>query len=210
MRSAGAMNHIDTVYTKDFFAPNLADERAFTELANVLLETFPEAHSYFDVGCGAAQVLHAIHANGAEVGGIDGSTAALELAHYEVRSCLEKHDLTEPWEGEEEHVWDAVLCVEVAEHLPPSAADVLVETVLRFAHPGSAIIWSAAQPGQGGTDHQNEQPSSYWLERFAAAGWVPNIPETDRLRHGMRAKSTVHQSYAHNFWVLRALDEPTE
>jgi hypothetical protein len=32
------------------------------------------------------------------------------------------------------------------------------------------VVFTAAPPGQGGTGHVNEQPQSYWIDRFRAEG----------------------------------------
>lgn len=64
--------------------------------------------------------------------------------------------------------FDLALCLEVAEHLPPNAADGLV-TYLTQAAP--AVLFSAAVPGQGGSDHLNEQWPSYWVQRFNERGY---------------------------------------
>ena len=57
--------------------------------------------------------------------------------------------------------------MEVAEHLPPVAADDFVG--LRVAA-APLVAFSAAGPGQGGNGHVNEQWPRFWAERFAAHG----------------------------------------
>lgn len=49
--------------------------------------------------------------------------------------------------------FDLVLCLEVAEHLPASAADTLVRSLTGL---GNVIAFSAAIPFQGGANHVNE------------------------------------------------------
>lgn len=60
---------------------------------------------------------------------------------------------------------DLAICIEVAEHLPETAADTLVENVCM--HATGLILFSAAPPGQNGTGHINCQTKSYWVNRFA-------------------------------------------
>jgi hypothetical protein len=64
----------------------------------------------------------------------------------------------------------ADLCVstEVAEHLPAAFADTHVSYLCRTA---DAVLMTAATPGQGGTDHVNEQPHSYWIETYCGHGF---------------------------------------
>jgi hypothetical protein len=59
--------------------------------------------------------------------------------------------------------------MEVAEHLKESRAAGLVEDLTKLA---DVILFSAAIPGQGGTDHVNEQFLSYWTALFAARDYV--------------------------------------
>ena len=63
--------------------------------------------------------------------------------------------------------FDLVVSLEVAEHLPSEAAANFVETLTKH---GSIILFSAAVPGQVGTNHQNEQWPRYWDGLFAVHG----------------------------------------
>lgn len=63
---------------------------------------------------------------------------------------------------------DMVLCLEVAEHLPREAALRLLDRVCSSSR---VVVWSAAVPGQGGHEHINEHPQSYWVERFSERGF---------------------------------------
>lgn len=65
-----------------------------------------------------------------------------------------------------------VLCLEVAEHIPEEHAQAVVESVWRNCLPGGLVVWSAAQPGQGGVGHINCQLPSYWRSRAIAQGFV--------------------------------------
>jgi 2-polyprenyl-3-methyl-5-hydroxy-6-metoxy-1,4-benzoquinol methylase len=64
--------------------------------------------------------------------------------------------------------FDLVISLEVAEHLPKTAADVFVDSVVRH---GDVILFSAAIPFQGGNGHVNEQWPGYWAEKFALRGF---------------------------------------
>lgn|GEM_PF-1093494 len=63
---------------------------------------------------------------------------------------------------------DMSLCMDVAEHLPHEAAGTLVQNLCGHS---DLVLISAAPPDQQGIGHINEQPRSYWIERFAAAGY---------------------------------------
>ncbi len=59
---------------------------------------------------------------------------------------------------------DLVISLEVAEHLTPEAGQRLVD---RLCGLSDLILFSAAIPGQGGTNHINERWQSEWAELFA-------------------------------------------
>ena len=65
--------------------------------------------------------------------------------------------------------YDAVITIEVAEHLAPERADSFVDDLCRHA---DTVVFSAAIPGQGGKGHKNEQWQSYWAEKFEARGFA--------------------------------------
>jgi 2-polyprenyl-3-methyl-5-hydroxy-6-metoxy-1,4-benzoquinol methylase len=65
-----------------------------------------------------------------------------------------------------------VLCLEVAEHIPESQALQVISAVWRNTQPGGHVIWSAAQPGQGGVGHINCQPPEYWWQLAQAQGFT--------------------------------------
>lgn len=98
-------------------------------------------------------------------------TWAVELSEHApvfLLDCVHtlQHDLRQPLDLGRK--FDLVLCVEVAEHLPESAANTLCDTITR--HCGHLAVFTAAPPGQGGTGHVNCQPSYYWYTKLEARG----------------------------------------
>jgi hypothetical protein len=73
-----------------------------------------------------------------------------------------------------------VLCWEVAEHLPATAADTLCDTLAAFT--GKWLLFTAATPGQGGSGHLHERPNSYWRFKLEARGLDFSPEYTERLR----------------------------
>jgi hypothetical protein len=61
-----------------------------------------------------------------------------------------------------------VLSLEVAEHLPPSAGPSFVATLCGL---GDVVLFSAAIPHQGGTNHINEAWPGYWNGLFREQGF---------------------------------------
>ena len=74
---------------------------------------------------------------------------------------------------------DVVVSTEVAEHLNEENADRFVELLTSLAP--TAVV-TAAVPGQGGTDHVNEQPNEYWIEKFEAREFAFDRDLSSRLR----------------------------
>ena len=132
-----------------------------------------------DVGCGTGAWTQAWQQQGWAVQGIDGDYAAPWLARRQID--FRAADLSKPVASEQK--FDAALCLEVAEHLPFSAAQTIVASLCDLSH---RVIFSAAQPGQGGTGHINEQPLSFWRDLFAARGYDCFDPVRPLIRHDAR------------------------
>jgi hypothetical protein len=57
---------------------------------------------------------------------------------------------------------DVALSFEVAEHIDPEYASMLVANLTRRLP--TRVIMTAAPPGQGGIAHVNCQPKQYWID----------------------------------------------
>lgn len=164
-----------TDYPPEWFSSRAArannDARLMVPDVSLALGKCPERVIDFGCGDGAMlrwwQVMGARSLVGVDAHGPDDWARATGGLHV-------RQDLTQPIDLGVEA--DLVVCLEVAEHLPPEAAETLVDTLCRH---GKRILFSAAPPGQGGTGHLNEQPPAYWAEMFAAHGYRYQ----DILRH---------------------------
>jgi 2-polyprenyl-3-methyl-5-hydroxy-6-metoxy-1,4-benzoquinol methylase len=120
-----------------------------------------------DVGCATGIWLAEAKRKGAHsIKGIDGPWVPLQDLEIDESDFLE-HDLAKmnlPDIG----TYDAAFCNEVAEHLSPENGHQLIEFLTSHAE---VILFSAAVPGQGGTDHVNEQLQSYWFNKFQQQGF---------------------------------------
>lgn len=131
--------------------------------------------SVIDWGCASGLYLIPFFARGCRILGLDADPGAgRRLKSWEFSRC----DFRELNVYTSMVPSDLALCIEVAEHLQPEYADVLVDNVSDSAR---AIFWSAAHPGQGGDNHYNEQPPEYWLGKFERRGFSL-YPENDRVR----------------------------
>src|SRR5262249_2270842 len=66
--------------------------------------------------------------------------------------------------------FDLAMSLEVAEHLLPASAEIFVASLTGLS---DVIMFGAAYTAQGGRNHYNEQPPTYWAKLFAAQGFVP-------------------------------------
>lgn len=74
---------------------------------------------------------------------------------------------------------DTVICFEVLEHIDPKFADQEVDALYNAIEPGGTLVFTAAQPGQGGVGHINCRKKDYWLKKFIAKGLIyhPGLTE---------------------------------
>lgn len=141
--------------------------RAATAVVPILVEMLRPA-SVVDVGCASGAWLSAFRENGVEdYLGIDSSWVNLDSLVIPQDRFL-RHNLDEPLTLGRQ--FDLVVSLEVAEHLPPSAAMSFVHTLTQL---GPVVVFSAAIPHQGGVCHFNEQWPEYWAGLFAHFGFVP-------------------------------------
>jgi SAM-dependent methyltransferase len=119
-------------------------------------------NSVIDVGCGTGGWLSVFQELGVDdILGVDGTWVDRSRLLVAPDRFLAT-DLTERLEVHRQ--FDLAVSLEVAEHLPSSSADQFVVGLTELA---DTVLFSAAAPGQGGTDHVNEQWPSYWVKRFA-------------------------------------------
>ena len=150
-----------------------------------------------DIGCGTGSWLKIAKGLGAnQVLGIDGvsvNMALLEIDQHE----FQKHNLILPFQPSEK--FDLAICLEVAEHLPESAADTLIDTI---ASSSNCILFSAALPEQGGQNHINEQWPEYWQKKFASKLLYP----LDIIREKYWSNSEIEWWYKQNMFFYTTKD----
>jgi SAM-dependent methyltransferase len=143
------------IYGPAFFAGRSETVTRSAEAAVPVIAALTSPQSVLDIGCGMGEWMDAFHLE--DVYGVDITTEG--PGGY--------HDLTTPLDLGRQ--FDLVLCVEVGEHLPNTAADTLVDSIVR--HANDNIVFGAAVVGQAGTGHINCQPHNYWHAKFAVRGF---------------------------------------
>lgn len=176
-------------YSDTFFDYIETGARASARIVLAEADSHAAPRSVLDLGCGRGAWLAEWQARGlADVHGVDGpwvsrDTLLIPQEHFH------PNDLTKPLDLGRR--FDLVQSLEVAEHLPAAAAEIFVDNLTRH---GDIVLFSAAVPGQGGENHINERPLTYWQALFAQAGYVAH----DALRPNLKQESGVEPWYRYN------------
>lgn len=158
----------------------------------LIMQMFPHTRSVVDVGCGVGGWLKSFKEHGVgTVLGIDGEYAPRDMLMIEPSEFIAA-DLN-LFTGAPRR-FDLGISLEVAEHLPPSSAASFIEGLVRSA---PVIAFSAAIPGQGGTNHINEQWQGYWASLFASHGYSA----VDCIRPSIYGNTIVEPWYRQNIIV---------
>ena len=187
----------DDRYDEEYFAyvESTTAPSAVHIAASIVRDLAPR--TLLDVGCGTGAILHALRERGVTVSGLEYSTVA--LAYCRERGLdVRKLDLTVERVPTPAVPYDVVLSTEVAEHLPEQLADPLVDAL---TSQGPTVVFTAATPGQGGLDHFNEQPHSYWIAKFAARGFALDEQLTPAWRTEWHGKTATW--YSDNLMLFR-------
>lgn len=154
-------------YNETFYA---AFENTTKKAAQIILPHIVERvkpKSAVDFGCGEGVWLRVLKDidNDVEILGMDGDYVKKEELKIP-EECFKACDLSVRVTLEKKY--DLAISLEVAEHIAESSADIFVDNITDCA---DNILFSAAIPGQGGTNHVNEQWQSYWIKKFEERGY---------------------------------------
>jgi SAM-dependent methyltransferase len=157
----------DTVYDQDYYDTVVEADaaRSAEVMAASMVECF-KPKTTIDVGCGTGALLAAFRKLDCEVCGLEYSEAGLAYCRNRGLSVRKFNIGTDDLRNES---YDLATSFEVAEHLPPWVANRYVNLLCKLS---PVIVISAATPGQIGTDHVNEQPHSYWINKFESNRYV--------------------------------------
>ena len=141
---------------------------------------FPEAGRYLDIGAGSGAFAAEVARQGVAVQACEHSRIGRLMMRRQRVDCRPL-DLRRDPPAVVDGPFDLAYCLEVAEHVD----ETLGRRLVRFAA-GQAptLVFTAAQPGQGGHGHVNEQPKRYWIERFEEVG----LQHSDRLSRSLAAE----------------------
>lgn len=163
-------------------------------------EALPGRRVYADIGAGSGAFAAEAQRRGHQVMAYERSRVGRMLAQRQGVKCCPFDLRLEP-AGVVASPADLVYCFEVAEHLPPHLGDRLIRFLTSV---GPIVVFTAAQPGQGGAGHLNEQPRQYWSERFAVHQFVEHAELSRRLRNAFVERGVKGPWFARNIAVYEA------
>jgi len=152
------------IYDADWFQGQGWQHPWCRKLMDWVDDEFGPFESSLDLGAGDGYYSHVLAEKGIEAVAIEVSEEAMPVMADDVQGMV--HDLREPLDLE--RVYDLIICLEVAEHLPLESSDTLCDTIAN--HCGRLLLFTSAIPGQGGHGHVNLQPPEFWRTRLEARG----------------------------------------
>jgi SAM-dependent methyltransferase len=195
------MNHDDlqdremnkAPYTNAFFDTIRGGSRRSAQVVVPIVLQMLHPKSVVDVGCGDGTWLSVFRELGiSETVGLDGDYVDRRQLQIP-QDQFEATDLSSPFGLP--RTFDLAMSLEVAEHLPPQSAEGFVDCVTRLA---PLVLFSAAIPRQGGTQHLNEQWPEYWAALFRARDYLP----IDCIRGRIWGSEQVEWYYAQNLLLF--------
>lgn len=190
----------DFIYDADYYAKDV-DGAALSSMPvmvdTILREFAPD--TVMDVGCGTGAMLMELAQRDCKVQGLEYSEAALKICRDRGLTVTQMDFENDALDPSLKKAFDLVVSTEVAEHLPEDIADAYVKLLASLA---DRVIFTAATPGQGGTDHVNEQSNAYWTGKFAKLGFEYDEATSMAWRGEWRDSGKVASWYADNLMIV--------
>jgi SAM-dependent methyltransferase len=161
----------ERLHDEEFFRAIDAAHAAMYDVLAESLWDFVRPASVVDVGCGSGSLLERFQARGATVRGLEGSRHAIAMSPVADRIVPTNLEHELPDLGR----FDLAVCIEVGQNISPRHARRLVTGIARLS---DLVLFTSAQPGQGGRGHVNEQPPGYWRDLFAEHGFRQSAGES--------------------------------
>ncbi len=189
-------------YDEEFYGDHLdwqGDYLAVSEWINANLK----GEVFGDIGCGNGYVIRNLYKNNKKkVWGVDGSKNFVDFVDKDILSFVERVDLTEKQKLSDA---DVSICLEVAEHIENKFSDTLVENIVSTKP--KTIMFTAAVPGQEGTNHINLQPHEFWLKKFENKGYYLNRALSNKFRYDLNDELKATRWYLDNMMILEKKDK---
>ena len=147
-------------------------------VVDAIRAVFPDARRIVDVGCASGTYVKQMNDSGLQAIGVEYS-ARLRARAASLGQVTYPFDVSKQTPHPPGAPFDLAMSLEVAEHVQAQFADAFAGY---FRGLSDQVLFTGAQPGQGGTGHINEQPRAYWIEKFAAAGFDLDEARTQAMR----------------------------
>ena len=192
------------IYNEYFYEDN--QYGSYMSGVEVMKKLLPmlKSKSIIDFGCGTGTWLFAAKKINKDLNilGIDGEYVDRDFLLIDNNDFL-PYNLTEYFNLNKK--FDLAISMEVAEHLDESYADIFLDNICRHS---DIVLFSAAHIGQGGDGHINEQPMTYWIEKFEKRDykWIDirhiyeknySIEDYYKENMGLYIKSSNNDIYVH-------------
>ncbi len=160
-------NNLNELYNDEFYKSNIAGMSESAKIVLKFLFNIIRPNSVIDVGCGKGAWLAVAESYGAKkLKGLDGSwidKKTLLGEAIDFTAVNFEKDLPEL-----DSKYDLCISLEVAEHISKNNAERFIEYLCSAS---DCVLFGAAIKKQGGTNHINEQPQTYWIEIFKSNGY---------------------------------------
>ena len=181
MKNPKPTGSLKGTYTESFFRQH--DNSFYNALAKAILHTCDHVKSSLDLGCGHGFLVEALRNAGVKSYGLEGSESAEAMWPEAFREFYTIKDLTHPECKLQITKTDLVCSFEVAEHIPANHATAFVNMLT--LHKPKHVVFGAATSYQDlnkNPTHVNEQPFSYWIDRFTRTGYELELLKTIHLK----------------------------
>lgn len=160
-------DNLNELYNEEFYNTNIAGMSESAKIVLKFLFNIIRPNSVIDVGCGKGAWLAVAELYGAKkLKGLDGSwinKKTLLGEAIDFTAVNFEKDLPEL-----DSKYDLCISLEVAEHISKDNAERFIEYLCSAS---DHVLFGAAIKKQGGTNHINEQPQTYWIEIFKSNGY---------------------------------------
>jgi SAM-dependent methyltransferase len=178
-----------SAYSSNFFDTIRDGARSSARVVAPIIIELIRPKSVVDVGCGDGTWLSVFREFGiSDALGLDGNYVNPKQLQISQDQFIPT-DLSSAFSVP--RTFDLAVSLEVAEHLPSESAKAFIDSLTKLA---PAILFSAAIPCQGGTQHLNEQWPEYWADLFKSHGYLP----IDCIRRIIWRNQRVEWFYAQN------------
>jgi len=177
---------------------------AFGRIADAVVRDIAPGR-VLDAGCAVGLLVETLRDRGVEAWGVDVSSHAIANLHEKVRPYCRHGSIADEFDD----TYDLIVCVEVVEHMTPTAAEAAIANVCRHA---DDVLFSSSPHDYREPTHVNVQPPEHWAELFARHGFFRDVdfdasfvtPWAARYRHRNEPVHKLVRAYERRYWHLLA------